>query len=171
MKPLVGISACIMGDNVRYDGASKLDRNLVNRLKEYVHLLPLCPEIISGMKVPREPMDLFEEDGITRMITLESRTDKTVDATKWVDEKLRQLAEINVCGFIFKSKSPSCALYSTKIYRGDELFRNGRGLFSRAFCHKFTELPVKEESELQEFTEVRDFLKRIYYANGTLLKI
>ena len=161
-KPIVGISSCLLGENVRYDAGNKLDKSLVKEMRRYFTLLSICPEKESGMTVPREPMDLFSVNGVNRMITLKSHRDVTSSVTEWIEGRLQELSKVNLCGFIFKSKSPSCALYSTRVHLGSELHTNGRGLFARAFVERFPHLPVEEERFLQSDLQRKDFLEKIF---------
>ncbi len=161
-KPIIGISSCLLGENVRYDGESKLDKSLVEEMGSHFHLLSICPEKESGMAVPREPMDLFCVNGVSRMITLKSHTDVTSVVTRWIEDRLMKLSRVPICGFIFKAKSPSCALYSAKVHSGSELRTNGRGLFAQAFVERFPLLPVEEEGLLQSASPRKDFLDRVF---------
>ncbi len=161
-KPIIGISSCLLGENVRYDGESKLDKCLVEEMGSHFKLLSICPEMESGMAVPREPMDLFCVNGVNRMITLESHTDVTVFVTRWIEDRLVELSRVPLCGFVFKAKSPSCALYSTKVHSGSEFRTDGRGLFAQAFVEKFPLLPVEEDGRLQNAYLKKDFLDRVF---------
>ena len=160
-KPLVGISSCLLGENVRFDGELKLDTYLKNEMSRAVSFLGICPETGSGMTVPREPMDLFEIDGSIRMITLGSHKDMTGIVSRWIEEKLIELSELKLCGFVFKARSPSCAVDSAVIRRGSGLDENGQGLFAKAFIDRFPMLPVEEEGRLQNTDQRNDFLEKV----------
>ena len=131
-------------------------------MSKHVTLLSLCPEMESGMTVPREPMDLFCVDGVYRMITLKSHCDVTSTVTEWIEDRLQELSKVGLCGFVFKAKSPSCALNSTRVHSGSEIYSNGRGLFAEAFVERFPLLPVEEEGRLQSDVCRNDFLEKVF---------
>ncbi len=162
VKPLVGISSCLLGENVRYNGEVKLNPAVKYELGERVSFFPVCPETESGMPVPREPMDLFEVNGVVRMITLESQKDKTEVVSDWIESKLKELSVLKLCGFVFKARSPSCAINSAKIHIDSRIDPNGEGLFAKAFMERFPLLPVEEEGRLQNAVERDRFLKKVF---------
>ena len=161
-KPLVGISSCLLGENVRYDGVLKLDPYLRNEMSRAVSFLGICPETGSGMTVPREPMDLFETGGSLRMITLGSQKDMTGLVSRWIEEKLSELSGLNLSGFILKARSPSCAVDSAKVHTTDGMNSYGRGLFAEALIQRFPQLPVAEEEQLHHTAQRDEFLKRVF---------
>jgi uncharacterized protein YbbK (DUF523 family) len=167
-KPLVGVSSCLLGENVRYNGETKLNRTVRDELGKSVKFVCVCPEVESGMSVPREPMDLFVVNGVDRMITLESRTDVTELAANWASEKLNRLAELNLCGFILKSRSPSCAVNSAKVHNGKQLKSNGAGLFASALTERFPLLPVEEEEGLKTAVQRERFLQRVFRLHSSV---
>jgi uncharacterized protein YbbK (DUF523 family) len=166
VKPLVGISSCLLGENVRYNGEIRLNKTLVNELGKVVSFVSVCPEVESGMSVPREPMDLFVANGVIRMITLESRRDMTELVTTWAAEKLNRLSELNLCGFILKARSPSCAISSARVHSEQQLKSNGAGLFASALKQRFPELPVEEEEGLKTVAQRERFLQRVFRLHG-----
>ena len=161
-KPLVGISSCLLGENVRYNGEIKLNSRLKSNLEKVVTFVSVCPEVESGMPVPREPMDLFVVNRAVRMVTLESGRDMTDVIKGWIETKLDQLSDANLCGFVFKERSPSCAVSSAKVHEGYSLRRNGTGLFVEAFRKRFPLLPVAEAEELETAEQKAVFLKKVY---------
>ncbi len=161
-KPLVGISSCLLGENVRYNGKIKLDPTVKFELGKTVSFIPVCPETESGMPVPREPMDLFQTGGSIRMITLESRIDMTGVMEEWIKKKLDELSEIKICGFVFKARSPSCAMNSALLHAEFSLERNGEGLFAKAFIERFPSLPVEEGEKLHDPVRRDSFLKKVF---------
>jgi uncharacterized protein YbbK (DUF523 family) len=161
-KPLVGISSCLLGENVRYNGEIKLNKTLRNELGKAVTFVSVCPEVESGMPVPREPMDLFVVNGVARMITLGSRRDMTELVTTWAAEKLNRLSEFKLCGFILKSRSPSCAVNSAKLHCEQSLNSHGTGLFACALKQRFPNLPVEEEEGLKTAFQRDSFLERVF---------
>ncbi len=165
-KPLVGISSCLLGENVRYNGEIKLNKTLRNELGKVVTFVSVCPEVESGMPVPREPMDLFVVNQDIRIVTLESHRDMTDLIVKWAAEKLNQLAELNLCGFILKARSPSCAVNSAKLHSEQQLRTDGVGFFASALAEKFPNLPVLEEEGLKTAAQRDRFLQRVFRLHG-----
>ncbi len=167
--PLVGISACLMGENLRYNGSGKLNRFIVDHLKGRVRFLPLCAEVECGMSVPREPMDLFHTPEGIRLITVDSHRDLTELISSWALRKTVELAESGLSGFIFKSRSPSCGLGSARLHRKDELMNTGTGLFAGILKTHFPGIPAVEETELTNGDEINGFLDEIrQYERGIL---
>jgi len=165
-KPVVGISSCLLGENVRYNGEINLNKTLRNELGKAVTFVSVCPEVESGMPVPREPMDLFVVNEDIRIVTLESHRDMTDLIVKWAAEKLNRLAEQNLCGFILKARSPSCAISSAKVHSEQQLKSNGAGLFASALKQRFPELPVEEEEGLNTAAQRERFLQRVFRLHG-----
>jgi uncharacterized protein YbbK (DUF523 family) len=163
-KIKVGISWCLLGENVRYDGGNKLDPFLVESLGKIVEFIPLCPEFEAGFGVPREPVRLVRvHNEITpRMITTETRCDVTEPILTWMETRMKHLQEQGLRGFIFKSKSPSCALKDLNIYDSDHQLRGqGMGLFARTFLRRFPNIPVADERDLRIEEKRNIFVKQI----------
>ena len=161
-KPLVGISTCILGECVRYDGGHKLDRFIRDTLGEYVDFVPVCPEVDCGMSTPREAMRLVEIDGSIRLLTQKTKKDMTPKMLAWMDGKLADLEKLPLCGFIFKSKSPSSGLFRVKVYKNDNPINKGRGIFAQGFTDKFPLLPVEEEGRLNDAKLRDNFIERLF---------
>lgn len=161
-KPLVGVSSCLLGENVRYNSKIKLNSIVKFELGKAVSFIPVCPETESGMPVPREPMDLFQTDCSIRMIALESRRDMTGIMEEWIEKKLCELSELEMCGFVFKARSPSCAMNSALLHVESRLERNGEGLFAKAFIERFPSLPVEEGEKLHDPARRASFLEKVY---------
>src|SRR5512143_1734368 len=103
----LGISSCLLGENVRYDGGHKLDHYLRDTLGQFVEWVPVCPEVECGLPVPREAMRLVGDPDAPRLVTRKTGIDHTERMTKWAGRKLAQLERQNLCGFVFKARSPS----------------------------------------------------------------
>ena len=162
-KPVLGISKCLLGENVRYDGGHKLDKYLRDTLGAYVHFVPVCPEADCGMGIPREALRLVECRGKIRLITRDRAIDKTEQMQKWIDITLNQLSKQNLCGFIFKARSPSSGLFGVKIYKPDgTLAGKGQGMFAKAFTERFPLLPVEEEGRLHDDRLRENFIERVF---------
>lgn len=161
-KPLVGISTCLLGENVRYDGGHKLDRYLRDLLGRYVDYVPVCPEFECGMGVPREAVRLVEKDGQIRLVTQKTQLDMTAQMTSWMGPKLDELSRKDLCGFIFKSRSPSSGLFRVKVYRENGPVSNGVGMFAQGFTKRFPHIPVEEDGRLQDAGLRENFIERIF---------
>lgn len=163
-QPLrLGISSCLLGNNVRYDGGHKLDRFLRDTLGAYVEFVPVCPEVECGMAVPREAMRLAGEIQNPRLIAIHSGLDMTDRMLAWTREKNKWLAKQNLCGFIFKSKSPSSGLQGVKVYSGKGMpQQKGVGIFARAFTGCFPLLPVEDDGRLHDPGLRENFIERIF---------
>lgn len=162
-KLKIGISACLLGKPVRYDQENKLDPYLAETWGHYFEYVPVCPEVESGLPVPREPSRLEGSPERPRFIARHSRTDHTERLERWGGEKIRKLEPENLGGFIFKSRSPSCGIRELKVYRNDEIIsRNGAGIWARMFMERFPLLPVEDETRLYS-PEVRElFIERVF---------
>lgn len=161
-KPLVGISSCLLGENVRYDGGHKLDRYLRDTLGKYVEFVPVCPEVDCGMSTPREALRLVDVNGEVHLMTQKSCTDMTDKMKHWMSKKLVDLEQIPLCGFIFKSKSPSSGLFQVKVYKNDNPTAKGRGIFAHGFINTFPLLPVEEDGRLHDAKLRDNFIERIF---------
>lgn len=162
-KIKLGISACLLGENVRYDGGHKLDRFLRDTLGRYVDYVPVCPEAECGMGIPREAMRLEGNPDAPRLVTRSTRIDKTEMMVSWAKKRIARLASEDLCGFIFKSDSPSSGMERVKVY--DEKGRpakTGVGIFARMFMDAFPLLPVEEEGRLHDPQLRENFIERIF---------
>lgn len=160
MKIKVGISACLLGERVRYDGAL-LDPFLTDRLGGYVEFVPVCPEVECGLGVPREPMQLEVDTENPRLVTIRGRIDLTERMLAWVGMRLAGLAGEDLRGFVFKSRSPSCGI-EVMVYRPDgQPLKSGVGIFARAFMERFPAIPVADEEQLRDPRSLEDFIGRV----------
>ncbi len=161
-KPLVGISTCLLGEKVRHDGRHKHNHYLRDTLGKYVDYLPVCPEVECGMSVPREAVNLVDVNGKIRLITTKTHIDMTEKMTSWMKIHLKKLSKKPLCGFIFKSKSPSSGLYRIKVYRKNGVTKNGRGIFAKGFTELFPLIPVEEAERLNDTKLRENFIERIF---------
>lgn len=163
MKPRlrIGVSACLLGEPVRYDGNSKRNRRVCNLQAENIELVPLCPEVAIGMGTPRAPIQLVE---INNTIHALGRDDPSREFTRPLKRYGREMAPAmsDISGFIFKSRSPSCGLGSTPVYRSHRKPHKGSGLFAREIVRTNPLLPVTEESRLEERDHRLHFLEQAY---------
>lgn len=162
-KIRLGISTCLLGQEVRYDGGHKLDRFLVNTLGRYVEWVPVCPEVEMGLPTPRESMRLVGDADAPRLVAPKSGTDYTEQMQAWACRRLDQLAEITLHGFVFKKDSPSSGLFRVKVYNEHGVAqRNGTGIFPRAVMNRFPLLPLEEEGRLNDMPLRENFIERVF---------
>jgi uncharacterized protein YbgA (DUF1722 family)/uncharacterized protein YbbK (DUF523 family) len=159
----LGISTCLLGENVRYDGGHKLNRYLVNTVGPFVEWVPVCPEAECGLPIPRESMRLVQgADGI-RLKTGKTNIDHTDRMMKWAAARLRQLEKEPLCGYVFKSRSPSSGMRDIKIYNEKGMPQSkGSGLFAQAFMERFPLLPVEDEGRLNDAGLRENFIERVF---------
>jgi uncharacterized protein YbbK (DUF523 family) len=161
-KIKLGISSCLLGENVRYDGGHKLDLLLKDMLGKYVEYVPVCPEVESGFGVPRKSMRLEGEPDSLRLIITETGQDVTNRMENFARERVAQLEKEDICGFIFKSDSPSCGITKVKVFNEKHLpVKAGSGIFARIFMEHFPLLPVEDEDSLNDPGKCENFIERI----------
>ena len=162
-KIKIGISRCLLGENVRYDGGHKWDRFITDTLGVYLDFAPVCPEVECGLGVPREAMHLEGDPQNPRLVTVRTKVDCTSRMTSWARQKVKDLEKENLCGFIFKSGSPSSGMERVKVY-GEKggASKNGVGLFAREFMARFPLLPVEDEGRLHDPQLRENFIERIF---------
>lgn len=175
-KIKIGISSCLLGNKVRYNGGHTLDHFLVDVLGQYVEYIPVCPEVEVGLSTPRETLRLVKVDGhdSPRLMFRESKEDITERMLEWADRRLDFLENKELCGYVFKTKSPSSGMDRIKIYnqKGGVIARNGTGIFAGAFMNRFPLLPVEDEGRLNDVGIRENFIVRIftYHRWRTILK-
>lgn len=144
----IGVSACLLGDEVRYDGGHKRDEFLADVLGRHVQFVKVCPEVEVGMGTPREPLRLVSYNGTLRMVTTVTGIDHTDAMNAWAARRVEELTRENLSGYVLKSNSPSCGM-------------NG-GLFAEALLRRFPDLPIEEESRLRDPHVRERFLARVF---------
>ena len=159
----IGISTCLLGENVRYDGGHKLDRYLRDTLGQFVQYVPVCPEVECGLSTPREAMHLVGDPENPRLLTVKTRIDHTERMKVWARERLEQLENEDLCGYIFKKNSPSSGLLRVKVYNEHGVPRRvGVGIWARAFTEHFPLIPVEEEGRLNDPVLRETFIDQIF---------
>lgn len=158
----IGVSSCLMGNTVRYDGGHKHNRYLSDILGRFFQLVPVCPEVECGMPIPRDAMRLEGDPANPRLITIRDCIDKTGQMLDFCSKKVRELESEDLCGFIFKKGSPSCGLFDVKIYNRKVPAGRGSGLFAAAMVHHFPLLPVEEEGQLDDPAIRENFIERVF---------
>ena len=158
----IGVSSCLTGEKVRYDGDHRLFPFVTEVLAVRFTLVPVCPEVEVGMPVPRETIHLEGDPAAPRLVAPGSGTDWTRRMGDWARRRVEELAGEDLCGFVFKQNSPSCGVFGVKVY--DELgdyARVGRGIFAAAFTAAYPQVPVAEEAGLEEAAAQEDFIARV----------
>jgi uncharacterized protein YbgA (DUF1722 family)/uncharacterized protein YbbK (DUF523 family) len=159
----IGISSCLLGQEVRFDGGHKRDRWLTDVLAPYVEWVPVCPELELGMGVPREPVQLVRAEGGVRMLGTRSRRDWSDAMRAFAERRVRALARDELCGYVLKKDSPSCGMVRVKVRDGRGLARrDGRGLFAEALLAANPELPVEEEGRLEDAALRESWIERVF---------
>jgi uncharacterized protein YbbK (DUF523 family) len=161
-RPRVGISSCLLGEKVRYNGADKRDAFLLDALGQHVEWVPVCPEVEVGMGTPREPVQLVRSGAGIRMIAVDSRTDYTEAMNAWAEARLEELQRLHLSGYVLKTNSPSCGKDHVKVFAGAcEAKESAPGLFAQALLHRFPGMPIEEEDALRDVESVQEFLQRV----------
>jgi uncharacterized protein YbgA (DUF1722 family)/uncharacterized protein YbbK (DUF523 family) len=159
----LGISSCLLGNPVRFDGGHKRDRFATDLLDQFVEWVPVCPEVEVGMGTPRPALRLLEDGEGVRMVEIKSGRDHTQPMQTYASRRVRALRELALCGYILKKDSPSCGMTRVKIYAGKGAARrDGQGLYASALMEAFPNLPVEDEGRLND-PKLRDnFIERVF---------
>jgi uncharacterized protein YbgA (DUF1722 family)/uncharacterized protein YbbK (DUF523 family) len=159
----LGISTCLLGEKVRYDGGHKHDPWLTGTLGKFVEYVPVCPEVEMGLSIPREALRQVGDPQQPRLVTSRSAIDYTERMQAWARRRVAELEREGLCGFIFKSKSPSSGMERVKVYDEHGMARkSGVGLFARAFMEHFPLLPVEDEGRLHDPKLRENFIERLF---------
>ncbi len=162
-KIKIGISSCLLGEKVRYDGGHKLDHYLKDTLGQFVEWTPVCPEVECGLSVPREAMHLAGTTEAPRLVTRKTGTDYTDRMQQWARGRLEELEKEDLCGFIFKSRSPSSGMRGVKVYNPSGVpSASGVGIFARAYIDHFPLMPVEDDGRLNDPDLRENFIERIF---------
>ena len=158
----VGISSCLLGAGVRFDGGHKRNAFLADSFGRFVEWVPVCPEVEIGMGTPREPVQLVRRAGGVRLLTTHTGIDYTDAIAEWADRRLDDLAQQDISGYVLKKNSPSCGKESVKVFsENGESSATGRGLFANALLRRFPGLPIEEEDRLHDRQSIETFLDQI----------
>lgn len=159
----VGVSECLLGEPVRYDGGHKRSRFLTDVLSEYFDYRPVCPEVAIGLGIPRKPIRLVATDAGSRVQGIENpELDVTDELSVQADLTVARLPEI--CGYVFMQNSPSCGVFRMKRYggNGQPLDSEGQGAYARRLIELMPLLPVEEEGRLNDAALRENFIARVY---------
>ncbi|MBX3328202.1 MAG: DUF523 and DUF1722 domain-containing protein [Nitrospira sp.] len=159
----LGISRCLLGDEVRFDGGHKQDHFLTDVLGRYVEWVPVCPEVEAGLGIPREAMRLVGSPRYLRLMTITSKQDHTAAMETMIEERLDSLHKLDLSGFVFKRGSPSCGVERVRVYTPQGMpSHSGVGIFAKAFRDAFPLIPVEEEGRLCDSLLRENFIERVF---------
>jgi uncharacterized protein YbgA (DUF1722 family)/uncharacterized protein YbbK (DUF523 family) len=159
----IGVSSCLLGQKVRFDGGHKRDAFLVDTFGAFVEWVPVCPEVEAGMGLPREPIRLQRSGSDIRLVGVKSATDHTEMMTRYSTRRVEKLVREDLDGYILKKDSPSCGMERVKVYdAGGAPARSGRGVFAAALIAHFPLLPVEEEGRLSDPRLRDNFVERVF---------
>ena len=159
----LGISRCLLGEPVRYDGGHKLNPFLVDVLGQHVEWVPVCPEVEAGFGTPRESMRLVDDVAEPRLLTVRSHQDQTNRMRRYAKTRVREIQTLNLSGYVFKKDSPSCGTRRVRVYARDgRLLGTGQGLFADAFQRAFPLTPIEEEGRLRDQGLRENFIERVF---------
>ena len=158
----IGVSACLLGEEVRFDGGHKRDTFLTKVLGPHVEFVPVCPEVEIGLGTPRETLRLVRHGHSVRMVTTRTGIDHTEGMKTWSAKRLAELEGENLSGYVLKKDSPSCGMERVKTYGDGMPARDGRGIFADALLRHMPLLPVEEEGRLTDPTLRENFIERVF---------
>jgi len=162
MKIPIGISSCLLGEKVRFDGGHKQNSYIIHTLGEYFDLQPFCPEVAIGMTIPRKPIRLVRTDKktISCISVDDPDTDFTDDLKRCTDEKKHW--HLKLCGYILKRASPSCGMEKVKVWNDVMPTRDGAGIYAAQLQKNMPYLPVEEEGRLGDSVLRENFIQRVF---------
>jgi uncharacterized protein YbgA (DUF1722 family)/uncharacterized protein YbbK (DUF523 family) len=162
----LGISACLLGEMVRWNGGHTRDRFLTDTLGRYVEYVPVCPEVECGLPTPREPLRQVGDPEKPRLVTSKTKVDLTDRMLAWARRRVVELEKEGLCGFVFMARSPSSGMERVKVYDEHGMpHKTGVGVFARAFMEHFPLLPVEENGRLCDTRLRENFIERIFTLN------
>jgi len=162
-KPVkIGISSCLLGAKVRFDGGHKKDDFLVHTFGRWVQWVPVCPEVEVGMGTPRESIRLVRDGDEVRLVAPKSGRDWTAEMRAYARRRVRELAHHDLDGYVLKKDSPSCGMERVKVYGGGMPTKSGRGLFAAELLAANPNLPVEEEGRLNDPRLRDNFVERVF---------
>lgn len=162
----LGVSTCLMGENVRYDGGHARDRFVSDVLDEWFDFVPVCPEVEAGMGTPRPTVRLEDHGDDVRMVAPSTGEDFTDRMRSFAERRVTQLMELDLDGYVLKKNSPSCGMERIKSYRnGMPGRRDERGLFADELLRRWPGLPVEEDGRLNDPLLRETFIERVFCRN------
>ena len=163
-KIAVGISSCLLGERVRFDGGHKKSSYIMDTLGEYFDYRSFCPEMAIGMGVPRETIRLVKTEAANDAHRAVGVRNPDMDVTEKLIASAHQQRHWHqdIFGYIVKKDSPSCGMERVKVYRKDSPHRNGIGLYTRTLMENFPNLPIEEEGRLGDSILRENFIHRVF---------
>ncbi len=162
-KIRLGVSTCLLGENVRFDGGHKHDQYLTGTLAQFVEWVPVCPEVEIGLGTPRESLHLAGDPAAPRLVTTKTNRDYTDAMLKFAHAKIEQLQRLKLNGYILKKDSPSCGMERVRVYSSKGMpARNGVGLYAHVLIEQMPHLPIEEEGRLNDSKLRENFIVRIF---------
>jgi uncharacterized protein YbgA (DUF1722 family)/uncharacterized protein YbbK (DUF523 family) len=158
----IGISSCLLGNAVRFDGGHKRSRFVTDQLAPFVSFVPVCPEMDIGLGVPRETIRLQEDADGVHLVAPKSGKDHTRRMQRYARSKVRELGSLDLCGYILKKDSPSCGMERVRVYHEGGASRSGVGAFAGVLIDALPNLPVEEEGRLNDARLRENFLERVF---------
>jgi uncharacterized protein YbbK (DUF523 family)/uncharacterized protein YbgA (DUF1722 family) len=159
----IGISSCLLGEQVRYDGGHKRDAFLTEELGRHVEFVPVCPEVEIGLGVPRPTLRLERRGGEVRMVVTDTGEDLTERMRIWAEGAVARIAAAELDGYVLKKSSPSCGMERVKVYdENGSPAPGGRGLYAEALIERLPLLPVEEEGRLRDARLRERFAERVF---------
>jgi uncharacterized protein YbgA (DUF1722 family)/uncharacterized protein YbbK (DUF523 family) len=159
----IGVSSCLLGETVRYDGGHKRHAFLTETFGRFVEWVPVCPEVECGLGTPREPMRLVDSGVGVRLVTVKTAVDLTNRLESYARRRVAELAKADLSGYVLKKDSPSCGLMRVKVFQPNGVAaRSGRGLFAARLVEQCPNLPVEEEGRLSDPRLRENFVERVF---------
>jgi uncharacterized protein YbbK (DUF523 family) len=166
LRPAVGISACLLGEPVRYDGTDRRREVLARDLAQRVRWIPVCPEVELGLGVPRETIRLEQDGAAVRLRGTSSRADLTQGMATYAKARLEALRALPLCGYVLKARSPSCGLAAEVVGAGGRPVAVAPGRFAEAIQRAFPGLPVAEDEDLSDPARRESFVQAVLAFRG-----
>jgi len=160
-RPVIAVSSCLLGQQVRYDAEIKHLPSLLAFINHYFESISVCPEVEIGLSVPRPPVQLMGDPEQPQMV---GRDDASINITASMRQfcEQRPLSLQNICGYIFKSRSPSCGIHDVPLFDGDKhIVQYGSGLFARAIRQRLPRIPIVDETELVTEAQQQQFIQQV----------
>ena len=158
----IGVSACLLGKHVRYDGGHKQDHFITDTLGTYFSLVPVCPEVECGLSTPREAMRLEGDPVAPRLMTCHTRIDRTEQMLAFCSTKISEFENEYICGFVFKERSPSCCLTEIPLLGSGASEMFTIGLFANKVARCFPLMPLEEAERLNNPLILKNFIERVF---------
>jgi uncharacterized protein YbgA (DUF1722 family)/uncharacterized protein YbbK (DUF523 family) len=159
----IGVSSCLLGQNVRFDGGHKRDPFLMGSFGRFVTWVPVCPEVEIGLGTPRESIRLERRKGDVHLVAPKSGRDLTQAMRAYAERRVRRIVDEDLCGYVLKKDSPSCGMERVRVYDENAVpARTGRGLFAEVLMRRLPHLPVEEEGRLGDAKLRETFVERVF---------